>query len=170
MYCPNCGTKLSIDQKFCRSCGLALEKIAQSLAEQLPTKLDESLQEQKNKLERLGVTFMGIFFLGLLILFLYKVGHSLMLSYGAFLAALGLLALVVILGSAVLAIILFAKAKDVEEEAATRRRLQQSKEVSEGSTARLLPESYLEPVPSVAERTTELLLANSKSGAKEADR
>ncbi|HXC70860.1 MAG TPA: zinc-ribbon domain-containing protein [Pyrinomonadaceae bacterium] len=30
MYCPNCGTKTSANQNFCRACGLGLEKIALS--------------------------------------------------------------------------------------------------------------------------------------------
>jgi uncharacterized membrane protein YvbJ len=51
MYCPNCGTKTSIDQKFCRSCGLSLEKTALSLSEQLPAKVDQGLQAQKERLE-----------------------------------------------------------------------------------------------------------------------
>src|SRR5688572_20229865 len=127
MYCPNCGTKISLDQKFCRSCGLGLVKIAQSLTEQLPTKLDESLQERKNKLERLGVTALSIFGVGVLGFFLYMVGYKLMLAQGKILAALGLLALIVILGCGLLSVILFAKAKEVEE-GTTKRRLQQSKE------------------------------------------
>jgi uncharacterized membrane protein YvbJ len=166
MYCPNCGTKISLDQKFCRSCGLGLEKIAQSLTEQHHTRLDESLQERKNRLERLGVTALSIFGVGVLGLFLYMVGYKLMLAQGKILAALGLLALIVILGCGLLSVILFAKAKEVEK-AATKRRLQQSKEMPEAeATAKLLPESYLEPAPSVTERTTELLFAEKKSGAK----
>jgi len=37
-----------------------LEKIAQSLAEQLPTQLDENLLARKNRLERLGVIALSI--------------------------------------------------------------------------------------------------------------
>ena len=162
MYCPNCGTKISLDQKFCRSCGLGLVKIAQSLTEQLPTKLDESLQERKNKLERLGVTALSIFGVGVLGFFLYMVGYKLMLAQGKILAALGLLALIVILGCGLLSVILFAKAKEVED-AAGKGRLQPPKEMpaAEG-TGKLLPESYPTPVPSVAEGTTELLFVEKK--------
>lgn len=34
MHCPNCGTEASLSQKFCRSCGLSLEKVPQLLGEQ----------------------------------------------------------------------------------------------------------------------------------------
>lgn len=66
MYCPNCGTKTSTDQNFCRSCGLGLEKIALSLNEQLPTKVDLTLQQRKERLEKMGVAAISVFGLGAL--------------------------------------------------------------------------------------------------------
>jgi hypothetical protein len=145
---------------------LGLEKIAQSLTEQFPTRLDESFQERKNKLERLGVIALSIFGVGVLGFFLYMVGYKLMLTQGKILAALGLIGIVVVLGCGLLSVILFAKAKEVEE-VTTKRRLQQAGEMPEAEgTAKLLPESNLEPVPSVTERTTELLFAEKKTGAR----
>jgi hypothetical protein len=41
MHCPNCGTEASAGQKFCRACGLSLERFAQLLAELLPDGEDE---------------------------------------------------------------------------------------------------------------------------------
>jgi phosphoribosyl-ATP pyrophosphohydrolase len=65
---------------------------------------------------------------------------------------------------------LFAKAKDIQE-ASSKRRLQDPEEESESApTARLLPENQSELIPSVTERTTELLLAEKKSRAKEIKR
>jgi predicted amidophosphoribosyltransferase len=47
MHCPNCGKKTNTEHKFCRSCGLPLEKVAQILAEQLPASVsDESLKSK----------------------------------------------------------------------------------------------------------------------------
>src|SRR5262245_22006831 len=34
MHCPNCGTKASSGQKFCRGCGFSLEKVGQLIADQ----------------------------------------------------------------------------------------------------------------------------------------
>lgn len=162
MYCPNCGTNISLDQKFCRSCGLGLEKIALSVAEQLPTKLDENLKERKNRLEQLGVIALSIFGVGVLSLFLYMVGSKLMLSQGKLVAALAVLGLIIILGSGLLSVLLFAKATEVEE-ASNKRRLQMP-EVDQ--TGKLLEEGHLEPVPSVTESTTELLFAEKKNDTK----
>ncbi len=35
MFCPNCGNQAAADQKFCRSCGMNLQKVAAALAEHL---------------------------------------------------------------------------------------------------------------------------------------
>src|SRR6266498_336174 len=35
MHCPNCATKASGEQKFCRSCGMRLEKVQQILSEEI---------------------------------------------------------------------------------------------------------------------------------------
>ena len=40
MHCPSCGSEATMDQNFCRSCGLGLGKVAMLIAEQSP---DESL-------------------------------------------------------------------------------------------------------------------------------
>jgi hypothetical protein len=155
MYCPNCGNKTSTDQKFCRACGLGLEKIALSLNEQLPTKVDLSLKERKERFEKLGVAALSVFGLGLLAFLLYTVGYKLMITQGnivAGLAVIGFLIMIVCgLGSAVL----FAKAKEVGEEAMKRP----SPTLSTDSelTKELLTEGNFEPVPTVTDRTTELL-------------
>jgi hypothetical protein len=165
MYCPNCSTKVSLDQKFCRACGLGLEKIVESLSEQLPTKLDESLQAEKNKLERAGMIALSIFGLGLFGLLLYLVGYKLMLSQGKIIAALGIIGFMVFIGCGLLSVMLFAKANEIKE-AASKRQVQGPDELQQPSlTTNLLPEGQLEPVPSVTENTTELLFAekNAKS-------
>ena len=113
MYCPNCGTTISTELKFCRSCGLGLEKIAQSLVEQIPTKVEESLQERKERIERWGVAALSVFGLGLLGVALYHIVK--MMIEGRILAGLGYIGLMIVLGCGLLSVILFAKAEELEK-------------------------------------------------------
>ncbi len=165
MYCPNCGNKNSADQRFCRSCGLGLEKIAQSLTEQLPTRLDKSLQERKEKLERLGVAALSVFGVGILSFILYMVFNKLM-TQGSILAVLGMLALVIVLGCGLLSVILFAKAGELKESSA-KRQIKGPSELEPSETKELLPDTHPEPILSVTERTTELLFAEKKNKTEE---
>ena len=158
MYCPNCGTKNSIEQNFCRACGLSLEKSALSLSEQLPAKVDRSIQEQKERLEKLGVAALSVFGLGVLSLLVYGIGIKL-IDKGilGILATLGILIMLVCgLGS----VILFARAKELDEKSTKRRQ----PNLSSGSetTKELLSEGHFEPVPTVTERTTELLTVDKR--------
>lgn len=166
MYCPNCGNKSSTDQKFCRSCGLGLEKVVQSLVEQIPAQPDQSLRARKNRLERLGITALSVFGAGVLCLILYGIVYKVILIQGRTLEGIGLLAFLIIIACGLLAVYLFAKANEVEE-ASNKRQIQEPKELShDETTGKLLSEARLEPVPSVTERTTELLFAEKKGSAQ----
>lgn len=168
MYCPNCGNKSSTEQRFCRSCGLGLEKVTQTLVEQLPTKLSESLQERKDRLERLGVAALSVFGLGVLGIILYGIVYKLMMTQGKVMTGLALLGFLVMAGCGLLSVILFAKANEVEQSK-TKRVLPVPEDLTPSETTReLLPEGRLEQIPSVTEGTTELLFAerNSTSGKR----
>lgn len=164
MYCPNCGTRTSTDQKFCRACGLGLEKIAQSLGEQLPARMDQSLLARKDRLEKFGVGALSVFGVGVLGYLLYPVGQKI-LEQGSLLAILVLVGWVIMLGCGLLSVILFARAKELGEQA-SKRHLQPNEIETSGSTRELLPEARLEPVTTVTERTTELLFAEKRDTKK----
>jgi len=53
MHCPNCGAESSARQKFCRACGLSLERFAQLLAELLPDGEDENVARARQRLRQL---------------------------------------------------------------------------------------------------------------------
>lgn len=141
MYCPNCGNKNSDDQNFCRSCGLGLEKIALSLTEQLPTVAVQSLQERKEKLERLGVASLSVFGLGVFGFLLYNIFSKLLLSQGLLVAVLAVLGAIIFIGSGLASVILFAKAKELQEAVGKRQ----------------LDASHQQPAFSITDRTTNLL-------------
>jgi hypothetical protein len=169
MYCPICATKVSVNQKFCRSCGFGLEKTAQSVSEQHSTELAPDLREQKNKLERLGVTALSIFGVGVLGLLLYLVGAKvlLLLAQGKIFAAIALLALVAVLSCGLLSVLLFAKAKEIQEAPRMYPPDSPEEHLESAPTAKLLPENPGEPISSVTERTTELFLEEKKSSENE---
>ena len=162
MYCPNCGNKNSQDQKYCRSCGLGLEKVVQTLTDQLPTTKDLSIEQQKERFERLGVAALSIFGLGILSFVLYNIIYKVMITQGKVLAGLGYLGIVIVLGCGLLSAVLFAKAHELKEAKPKREIRKPGELAAEGATRELLPEAHPAPVFSVADRTTELLAANLK--------
>ncbi len=166
MYCPNCGNQNSADQKFCRSCGLGLQKVAQTLSEQLPTKLDVSLQQKKERFEKLGVAALSVFGAGVAIPVLYGIFYKMMYTQGKVMAGLGLLALIIVLGCGLLSVILFAKANEVKETPANRP-TPEPIDLKSADT-RELPEYTAQQTPafSVTDRTTELLAEETKAQAK----
>lgn len=163
MFCPNCGNQNSADQKFCRSCGLGLQKIAESMSEQLPTKGDLSLQQKKERLEKLGVAALSVFGAGVAIPILWGIFYKMMYTQGKVLAGLGLLALIVILGCGLLSVILFAKANEVKETPANREPAEPPSLNPGQDTSELLNEARSQPPQfSVVDRTTELLANEEK--------
>lgn len=162
MFCPNCGNKVSTDQRFCRSCGLGLEKIAQSLNEQVPSKLTENLQARSEKLEKLGVAALSVFCLTILSFIAYGIFYKLLLTQGKIMAGMGTLAALLVIGCGLLSVILFAKANEVKQ-ASGKRRLDEPQEPQLKETTReSLPEGVVQPQFSVADRTTELLSEQKK--------
>ena len=164
MFCPNCGAKTGSEQKFCRACGLGLEKIALSLNEQLPAREDDIVvSSEKERLERWGVAALSVFGSGLLVLFLFFIVYKEMYLQGKVFKGLALIGLMIMLGCGLLSAILFAKAQEVKDSAGKRRLPQKdAAAVSPTPTRELLPEGHLEPVPSVTDRTTDLLYAEKK--------
>jgi hypothetical protein len=163
MFCPNCGTKTSIDQNFCRACGLGLEKIAVTLNEQLPTRVDMNLHHEKERFEKLGVAALSVFGLGVLSMIVYGVVYKLMVSGGNILTGLAALGFIIMIACGLASVVLFAKANEAGE-AATKRKPQQNLAAGSESTKELLTEGHFEPVPSVTDRTTELLTIEKHEG------
>ena len=162
MYCPNCGKTNSAEQKFCRSCGLSLEKAVQSLAEQLPgLELNKNLQDRQRRIDRwliiLAASGISLFVAAILWAVIYKI----IILKGEVVE--GSLFLVFVLG--LIAFALLALYRDSLTKASGKHQLIKTELRTAVDTAQL-PESQFEPIPSVTERTTELLAVEKKGEGK----
>ena len=160
MLCPNCGTQTTMEQKFCRSCGMNLEPVSKALAAHFAQgggaeARAEGDGRRVKEDELRAVSRMSRDLLpGVAVIF-----AAIMLVSSVGLPALGLayklLALVTILIGALIS----AQAVLSPLRSLGRRRRAARLEALEGgkATGPLLDESTIEPVPSVTERTTDLL-------------
>lgn len=156
MYCPNCGKTNSTEQRFCRSCGLRLERVVQALVEQLTAPdAEKSLVERQHSLDRwikvVAVSTISLFVGAVL----WGIIYSIIIVKGELLA--GSIFLAVIIG-----LMLFGLLVLYRESLAKPSKQKALPDVHASDTARRLEERN-EAVPSVVERTTELLEVEKKT-------
>lgn len=163
MHCPRCGATATVDQTFCRSCGFSLEKIAELLGEQTalesasPISETARLRERQKRFESLaGVVGMGIF--ALLLLLTIIVVFSTMILKGGAIALAGLLIILLMIGAGVMGA--FQTYSKVLKGKLAQTPIPSHRDTPSADTTGKL-ELFREPVPSVAERTTSLLVESS---------
>jgi len=167
MHCPRCGTNATVDQQFCRSCGLNLEKVAELIGEELLAPNSETandlarLRERQQKLEQWGgiaaMSTLGLVFLTLLIVIV----RGMIVGTTPLLAGLLFIVLVVI---ASVMVWLLSSAKSLKDKLAARP-LTASNPIKAKDTQELYP--YREPVESITDHTTELLTTSKNADIKE---
>jgi zinc-ribbon domain len=174
MFCPNCGAKVVGEQKYCRSCGLGVGKVSTLIAEQLPAGALENaspeevarLLKSKRRVERalvgLGLTGAVVFVVSLILTIIFKI----ILDKGA--VVQGSIFLAFILGGVVALCLVFYRESLLESLARRGALPDESKQkaVAAGETSKLLPDARFEPVPSVTDRTTELLAVERERTTK----
>ena len=163
MFCPNCGANNSTEQKFCRSCGLNLERTAESLLEQIPSAESVKLLKRERKLEKFGTIAFGGF--GLVILtgigaIIYLIFTKMILTGENVFAGILLVAFM-IFAALTLAYVVFNE--DLKERKQKAKPTLQSELADARDTGKLLEEKPFEPAASVTENTTDLLYAEQKT-------
>jgi uncharacterized membrane protein YvbJ len=163
MFCPNCGANNRTEQKFCRSCGLNLEKSAESLLEQLPNAQSASLLKQTQLVEKFGNFALGGF--GVVLLAgvstaVYFIFSKMILTGVNVLAGILLIAFLIF---ALLSLIFVFFNESIKEKKAKINPALSNKLTEAKEMGKLLEEKSFEPVPSVTENSTELLFVENKT-------
>lgn len=163
MFCPNCGANNSTEQKFCRACGIGLEKTIESLIEQkLSLAQNDSLLRKRILLETFGTVATGglitVTVIGVSAI-VYTVLTKMILTGSSVLFG-SLLTAFIVFASLTLIYIVFRESFDEKQN----KRKTSNDELNESkNTGNLLEEKPFEPIPSVVENTTELLYTKNKS-------
>jgi hypothetical protein len=154
MFCPSCGEQNSLEQKFCRKCGINLEQTAMSVREQVDAL---GVTKQAHALEKFGsVAFGGLgVVIGLGTLgIIYAILENMVLSGRRPYAGLLLVAFVIFAALSLTYVfwneMLKDKRRKLEQNAAPEPEIPRS-------TGKLSDGATFERVPSVTERTTSLL-------------
>jgi glucan phosphoethanolaminetransferase (alkaline phosphatase superfamily) len=163
MFCPNCGANNTTEQKFCRSCGLNLEKTAESLIEQIPSAESANLLRREKLIEKFGNFALGG--LGVVILFavtilIYKLVEKFLVTGTNVYFAVLMIAFIVF---AFLSLIFVVFNESLKEKKAKINPALENESAVENETAKLLEEKPFEPARSVTENTTGLLYAEQKT-------
>lgn len=155
MHCPRCGTSATVGQQFCRSCGLSLDKVAELLGNELPLEPQRAneiarLRARQRKFQEWG-GIAGLITFGLILLLMIVVVFSQMILKGRSMIIPGTLLILLAIGAAVMGLFQ-TYSKSLKEKLKTPP-LPRRPEADEASRL----DSYREPVPTITERTTELL-------------
>jgi zinc-ribbon domain len=163
MFCPNCGANNSTEQKFCRSCGLNLEKTAETLLEQIPSAESAKLLKRERNLEKFGnvvFTGFGVVLVTAVGAMIYLIITKVILSGNS---VFGGILLVAFLVFAILMLAYVVFKEDLKEKKQKANPTLQNELSEKRETGKLLEEKPFEPVPSITENTTDLLYAESKT-------
>lgn len=163
MFCPNCGKENSTDQKFCRACGIGLEKTVESLMEQkLSPSQNDSLLRKRILLETFGTVATG----GLITVTV--IGVSAIIY--TILTKMILTGSSVLFGSLLTAFIVFALLtliyvvfRESLNEKQNKKKPSNSELNEPKNTNNLLEDKPFAPAASVTENSTELLYTKNKT-------
>ena len=166
MHCPSCGAETTLEQRFCRNCGMDLETVSKLVAAHSSPetlKLEKALSKKANQ-QRMYQSMkwgLSLFILGMAALFITKTlefDKSFNLIGGSLLfLAMGLMCYGVL-----------APMRDGGSRSRKLPGSGRTSELSETETTKELPAARAPvPVASVTERTTQLIASEKVSTPRE---
>ena len=160
MFCPNCGKNNEDKLKFCRDCGLKLDKVSQILAEADLQNQETNILDNRRLFEKLGFISL-ICFLGMAFGYVFYLAvYYKFLLFGKELMAVFALFGFIVLGILTLFFFNFHKFYNRQKNE------NELPDEIERAEERVLSEGNFEPVPSVTENSTELLNVEIKRKTK----
>ena len=167
MHCPNCGTRASDSQKFCRSCGISLEKVHHLLTQELST-AELSHQRRLHRVERLRNIIGGGAFatiaITLLVVFIREIKAN--IEKGSPELWPVVIGLVILVGM-IIALLLTIYAATLKEKLGGRRMKEAVGSLDATATRELADEREYEEIASVTEGTTKKLEGDKTKESKE---
>jgi hypothetical protein len=166
MHCPNCGNESSLDQKFCRQCGFDLAPISKLLVQQADSDEPEvGKSDQEKLIVRRMFKVMG---LGLLIILLGVVLLTAKKGFELDKIVQLMATLFLLVGTAMAGYSIFGAVRQMTTPAGKKSATRKLGHVGEAHITKELAEGrFPVPVPSVTERTTQLIGKNVESGRPE---
>jgi hypothetical protein len=153
VHCPNCGTKALPGQKFCRACGLSLDRFARLLIETPSDIEDSDVKRARRRIRQLesGAKLTG-WVIGLVAWLLIAglfagIGINAIINRGAIAEGVMLLVMAVVSIAAEGLLVYYAS---LHAKASARQAQRPAAEI----TDKLPPEHYTRTVMSVTEQTT----------------
>jgi hypothetical protein len=157
MHCPNCGSKASIGQKFCRACGFGLEKVEQLIADQRTGATEQTIvttgrfsDDWMRKMEKWAARALLALGSIAVSLILWAIIVKLMIKEGAIFPGSMLLMLV----TGVVLLLFLVYLKEERKNSASAQSNQQHRPPQAQETAKMLSEPNVEMAASVTEQTT----------------
>jgi hypothetical protein len=159
MHCPSCGTDTTLDQRFCRGCGMGLETVSKLVAAHSSPEMlkrEKSLCKKSNELRMYYSLKWGMmaFILGMAMLFLVKT-----IGLGKGFNLIGGSLLFIAMGWMCYAVL--SPMRDGSPASRKFPRGVRTEELPKTDITKELPAARIPvPVASITERTTQLIAAD----------
>lgn len=155
MFCPNCAAPNADEHSYCRRCGLKLDIIAKSVAEQFPSEDYAAIANRIRRFEKLGVGSLSLAAIVGLAMLTAKVFKLQIELFGPNTLLYFAVAAFVVFG--LLSVYCFNYKEFIDfDKLNPRLPLPDKSEVEKFTTSKLIEDRQFEPA-SVTEHSTELL-------------